>query len=260
MKISAGLWMAFVVSCKPIAGAGDDLAAPAPLAVVEAPTEIETEADAEAAPVANDDRLKETIAARRSEVFGCYDKRHREDPTLKGDVLITWTVAPDGTSTVSFAADIDEVLSGSRREGDRRLVDDPALQACVAALALRFPVDDKPQRKRSVPFSFGVPALAKPVVLAAEGIAVADAGRGMSILTHFTRPCRPLLAAGETVVIDWQRHDGTDAIVGVSGGDAVVACVVGRLKAWKAFPKLATGSVRIQVFAPASNPQPTSPG
>jgi len=97
-----------------------------------------------------------SIAARKADVFACYEKRRLDDPSLKGEVLITWTVKSDGTSTVSFAADINEVLTGTKSAADRRLVDDAALQACVTALDLRFPVDDQPQRKRSVPFRFGL--------------------------------------------------------------------------------------------------------
>jgi len=139
MKVFAGLCMALVFACKPIAG----------------PVVVPPDGDV-AAPVANDSRLKETIAARKADVFTCYEKRRLDDPSLKGEVLITWTVKSDGTSTVSFAADIDEVLTGTKSAADRRLVDDAALQACVTALALRFPVDDQPQRKRSVPFRFGL--------------------------------------------------------------------------------------------------------
>lgn len=200
--------------------------------------------------------VRDVINAHRDDILGCYEARKRTDPSLKGAVLITWSVAVDGTAAIRFGRDLEATLgtppadagdtSGGNtgdKTGDKTgdpLVDDVGLQTCVRALPWRFPAaaikHDGAQnaaRVVTVPYLFGVPSLPKPVVRAAEGIAVAETG-GLNILALAMQPCRPLLPSTPgPMLLDWRRVDGADSVIVVAGDARFMACVVEKAKTWK---------------------------
>jgi hypothetical protein len=231
----------------------------APAADAAAPAQVPQKARA-----VND--LKPVILTNKSRIFGCYDQLRASDPTLRGLVLVTWRVAPDGrTRDVELASSMNEVLLRAMGEPPppRGLAKDARLLRCIRALDLRFPSSAaQTERNLSVPMLFGVgKRTIETIVLDADGADFDRAKRTASVVMgQIGRACldeeHP---PSGPIELEWTRLDGIDALLPVAlDRSAWFACLQKESSRWKPFPDLVEGSVRMRMFVdeePAAPPR-----